>query len=163
ITPLTAASFRVSGLDPFTAADGAYLLTVDASAIHDPAGNAGTGSGSTGWTMDATPPTVTIDQAANQPEPTNGPVRFAVAFSEPVVEFDATKVDLSGTTAPGATAGVTDAGDHAHFTVTVSGMTAGGVVAAAIDPGVVTDPAGNPNAGSNPATVTYVRSGTAQF
>jgi outer membrane protein assembly factor BamB len=110
------------------------------------------------------PPSVTINQTASQPDPTGGgTVVFDVVFSEPVFGFDATKVDLTGSTAPGTVAAV--AGTGSAYIVTVSGMTAGGAVVAAINPGVVTDLAGNPNLASTSTdnSVTYVNSGTVQF
>ena len=45
-----------------------------------------------------TPPTVTINQAAGQADPTNArPINFDVVFSEPVTGFAATDVALAGT------------------------------------------------------------------
>ena len=56
----------------------------------DAAGNASQASTSTDNTVtyDVTPPTVTINQAAGQADPTNaGPIHFTVVFSEPVTGF----------------------------------------------------------------------------
>jgi hypothetical protein len=50
--------YRISGLTPFTTADGAYALTVNPAAVNDAEGLAGAGAGSTTWVTDATPPTV---------------------------------------------------------------------------------------------------------
>lgn len=44
ITPLGGASYRIGGLTNLTSPDGAYTLTVDATGVRDPAGNAGAGS-----------------------------------------------------------------------------------------------------------------------
>ena len=56
----------------------------------DAAGNANTASTSTDNTVtyDTTAPTVTINQAAGQADPTNAiPINFTVVFSEPVTGF----------------------------------------------------------------------------
>ena len=54
-------------------------------------------------TADAGGPTVTINQAATQADPTNeAPIVFEVVFSEPVRYFgDAGDVDFTGSTRPG--------------------------------------------------------------
>src|SRR5439155_7480323 len=54
-------------------------------------------------TYDATAPTVTLNQAAAQADPTNSsPVHFSVVFSEPVADFAAGDVTLGGTATTGA-------------------------------------------------------------
>jgi trimeric autotransporter adhesin len=157
ITELSASRYEVSGLAAFTAAEGAYALTVDATGVQDLAGNAGSGTGSVSWTMDVTPPTETVNQAAGQADPTNGSIRFDVVFSEPVVGFDASRVDLSASTASGHLSAVVTQTGTADYQVTVTGMTSSGTVVAAVDPGVVTDLAGNPNPASTSTdnTVTF--------
>ncbi len=92
---------------------------------------------------DGIPPKVTINQAADQADPTNSStIRFSVVFSEPVVGFDASDVILTSTA--GATAAsVTDSGDQIHYTVEVTGMSVCGLVSAEIPADVVTDLAGN--------------------
>ncbi len=52
----TTSTYEVAGLSGLTTADGTYVLTADASSVQDEAGNSGTGSMSTGWLMDTTPP-----------------------------------------------------------------------------------------------------------
>lgn len=76
-----------------------------------------------------TPVTVTINQAGAQVDPTTTPTAvFDVVFSEAVTGFTAADVNL---VAPaGATAAVSGAG--ANYTVTVTGMTAAGVITASI-------------------------------
>ena len=103
--------------------DGTIVAAVAAGVAADPAGNANVASTSTDneVTYDTTAPSVTIDQAAAQADPTNlGTVTFDVAFSEIITGFTSGDVTLSGTT--GATSAVV-AGGPAAFTVTVSGMT----------------------------------------
>ncbi|MFO0799159.1 MAG: Ig-like domain-containing protein [Gemmataceae bacterium] len=98
-------------------------------------------------TVDAAAPTVTVARAAGQAAVTNSqPVRFAVAFSEPVVRFGPSGVQLNGPGAAGAAVGVS--GDGQSFVVTVSGLSADGLVTLTVPAGVVTDVASNLNAGS---------------
>jgi hypothetical protein len=94
-------------------------------------------------TFDDEAPSVTIDQAEGQDDPTNdATIRYTVAFSEPVTGFDATDISLAGSSAPGElVAAVTGAG--ATYEVAVSGMTGLGTVAASIPAGSATDAAGN--------------------
>ena len=80
----TSGIFTVGGLAPFTAAQGAYLLTVNAAGVQDPAGDASVGSASSAFVVDTTPPTVaslgTIARTITAPL---GAV--PVVLSEPVV------------------------------------------------------------------------------
>jgi hypothetical protein len=103
--------------------------------------NSATNAGAA-YVFDATPPSVTINQAADQTDPANsGPIRFTVVFSEDVTGFTAADVTLGGT-APGLlTAVVTGSGPT--YTVSVSGMTGPGTVTATIPAGVAQDVAGN--------------------
>jgi hypothetical protein len=89
-----------------TGADGQLGLDlVDDDTIEDVAGNklGGTGTGNGNFAgqtylIDKTGPTVTVEQASGQDDPTNVlPIRFAVHFSEPVADFDATDVTRAGT------------------------------------------------------------------
>ena len=81
---------------------------------------------------------VAINQAPSQPDPANdGPINFLVAFSQPVINFTAGDVTLSGT-AGATTATITPVGaDGTIYNVAVSGMTATGTVIASIPEGVV--------------------------
>ena len=56
----TTATYAIGNLQGLTAAEGTYTLTVNASGIHDLAGNPGGGSMSTSWLMDTTPPSSTV-------------------------------------------------------------------------------------------------------
>ena len=92
-------------------------------------------------TPDTTPPTVTINQAAGQVDPTNSsPINFTVVFSESVSDFATGDVTLSGT-AGATTATVTGSGTT--YNVAVSGMTSNGTVIASLLAGVAHDAAGN--------------------
>ena len=99
---------------------------------------------------DVTAPTVTINQAAAQSDPTSAsPINFTVVFSERVTGFTTGDVTLSGT-AGATTATVTEIAPNngTTYNVAVSGMTAPGTVIATIGASVATDVAGNANAAS---------------
>ncbi len=105
--------------------------------------------------IDTTPPTVTIDQAVGQADPTNtSPINFTVVFSEAVADFTTGDVTLSGT-AGATTATVTGSGTT--YNVAVSGMTSDGTVIASVAAGVAHDAADNANTASTSTdnTVTY--------
>ncbi len=96
-------------------------------------------------TWDVTPPTVTINQAVGQADPTGTtPINFTVIFSEPVTNFATGDVTLTASTAGGSkTATVTGSGTT--YNVAVTGMTTAGTVVATVAAGVATDAAGNAN------------------
>lgn len=141
---------------------GDVVASIPAGVAQDLAlnGNAASTSTDNTVTFDNVRPTLTITP---NPAGTVGgnSVTFDVLFSETVNGFDSSKVDLTGTTAPGATATVSGTGPA--YTVTISGMTAGGTIATRINNGVVTDLAGNTNQPAGPASVSYINSGTVQF
>src|SRR5437867_3218385 len=118
----------------------------------DAAGNTNTASTSTDNSVsftppDTTPPTVTINQAAGQADPTStSPINFTAVFSEPVSGFSGTGVTISGTA--GGTKTVTVSGGPSTYNVAVSGMTTDGTVLASIPAGVAPDAAGNRNTAS---------------
>ena len=83
---------------------------------------------------DTTAPTVTIDQAEGQDDPTDtSPIDFTVVFSEEVAGFIGVDITLSGT-AGADTAIVT--GGPSIYNVAVSGMTSDGTVIVTIGAGV---------------------------
>ncbi|MFL6155861.1 MAG: Ig-like domain-containing protein [Marmoricola sp.] len=143
---------------------GTVIGTVAAGVAQDAAGNASEASTSTDNTVtftiapppDTTAPSVTINQAGDQADPTSTPsARFAVVFSEPVTGFTGTDVTPGGT-APGTkSAAVTGSGTT--YVVTVSGATGSGTLTASIPAGVASDAAGNTNLASTSTdnTVTY--------
>ncbi|MEG3835181.1 choice-of-anchor D domain-containing protein, partial [Microcoleus sp. Z1_C3] len=107
--------------------------------------------------IDTTAPTVTIDQATAQTDPTTtSPINFTVTFSEPVTGFDATDIDLTASTASG-TLTPTITGSGPVYTVAVNGITGSGNVIASIKANGVTDTAGNQNfvSTSTDNSVTY--------
>ena len=146
---------------------GTVIANVAANAVTDLAGNGNLASTSTDNTVnfDNVPPSVTINRAPGQADPTaDDSITFDAVFSEPVVGFDETKVDLAASTAPGGLI-ATVTGSGPAYTIIVTGMTGSGLVVASIDAGVVSDPAGNLNLPSSSAdnSIVYVHSGTVQF
>src|SRR5205809_412336 len=96
---------------------------------------------------DITRPTVTINQAAGQADPTSAsPINFTAVFSEPVSGFTGAGVTIGGTA--GGTKTVTVSGGPSTYTVAVSGMSSAGTVIASISAGVAQDTAGNLNTAS---------------
>jgi subtilisin-like proprotein convertase family protein len=136
---------------------GTVTATVAANRAHDSLGNGNSASTSTDNTVffDNAVPTVTIDQASGQADPTNhGPIHFTVVFSKDVTGFAAGDVVIGGTT--GATT-ATVTGSGKNYDVAVSGMTASGTLTVTIPAGAAHDVAGNANAASTSTdnTVTY--------
>jgi hypothetical protein len=149
----TTYNVAVSGM----ASNGTVIATIAAGVAHDAAGNPNTASTSTdnSVTYDTAGPTVTINQAAGQADPTNtSPINFTVVFSESVSDFATGDVTLGGT-AGATTATVTGSGTT--YNVAVSGMTSDGTVTASIAAGVAHDAAGNGNTASTSTdnSVTY--------
>ncbi|NLV44139.1 MAG: PASTA domain-containing protein [Candidatus Hydrogenedentes bacterium] len=106
------------------------------------------------YEMDTTPPTVTIDQAEAQADPTNdSPVLFTVVFSEPIMGFETGDVSLSGTAGAGMG---TVTGSGAVYDVAVTGMANPGTVIANIVAGVCQDAAGNLNGASTSTDNTVI-------
>ena len=148
-------------------ADGDVIATIPAGAAADAATNPSTASTSTDNTVtyelpevDETPPTVTINQAGGQTDPTSAsPIVFTVVFSEPVTGFDdpTTDVDLSASTAGGPLAATIVPVSTTEYTVEVTGMSADGDVIATIPAGAAADGATNPSTASTSSdnTVTY--------
>src|SRR6202008_4598912 len=98
--------------------------------------------------------TVTIDQAAAQPDPTNNStINFTVVFNSTVSDFATGDVNLSGT--GGATTAIVT-GSGATYNVAVSGMTGTGTVIASVPADVATSGANSNTAStSTDNTVTY--------
>ena len=106
------------------------------------------------------PPTVTINQAAAQLDPTNvGPILFTVQFSEAITGFTAADVSFTGSTVGGALAAAITGGTGAGpYTISVTGMTGNGTVVASIPAGGVTSVntgLGNAASTSTDNTVTF--------
>ncbi|MCE5324052.1 hypothetical protein LLG46_12155 [bacterium] len=97
---------------------------------------------------DTVAPNVTVEQAADQSDPTDtSPINFTVLFSEPVTGFDGSDVVLGGTACP-TTAVVTDSGDHMAYSVAVSGMSIDGIVSITVPADSAADSSNNSNTAS---------------
>ena len=120
--------------------------------LDDSRGDAGSISG---WGLDISEPdtmapSVTIDQASGQADPTtDSPIHFTAVFNEPVTDFTDSDVTLSGT-AGATTALVSEAApnDGTTYDVAVSGMTTSGTVIASILANAAQDAAQNGNSAS---------------
>ena len=127
---------------------GNVVVSVPAGAATDAAGNASLASTSTDnsvafSTVDTTAPTVTINQAAGQADPTStSQINFTVAFSETVTGFTASDISFANSTV-GGTLTATVTGTGATYNVAVSGMSGAGNVVVSVPAGAATDAAGN--------------------
>lgn len=75
-------------------------------------------------------PSVTIDQAAGQADPTSSsPINFTAVFSEPVTGFAGNDVSFAGSTV-GGTLSTSDSGSGPSYQVSVTGMSGSGTVVA---------------------------------
>jgi uncharacterized repeat protein (TIGR01451 family) len=123
---------------------GTVVASVPADVAVDAAGspNAASTSLDNTVTFDNVAPTVTLNTAAGQPDPTHtSPILFTVVFNEDVTGFTGSDVSFAGSTTGGLVAAVSGGG--ASYTVSVTGMDAPGTVVAALAAGAATDLAGN--------------------
>ncbi len=137
---------------------GTVIASLLAGVAHDAASNGSIASTSTDNTVmyDVTAPTVTVNQAAIQSDPTNTiPIHFTVVFSEVVTDFAASDVTTSGT-APGTLTKVLT-GSGTTYDIAVSGMSGSGTVIASLLAGVAHDAVGNASMASTSTdnTVTF--------
>jgi hypothetical protein len=126
---------------------GKLTATISAGVAHDAAGIASAASTSTDNTVDFNNvrPTVIINQAETQKDPTNAQLlHYTAVFSTEVTGFDAIDVTVAGT-AGATTATITSKGDGKTYDVAVSGMTKSGTVLASVKDGTVEDVASNTN------------------
>jgi large repetitive protein len=140
--------------------DGTVIASLDAGVATDGVStNAASTSTDNTVLYDTTEPTVTINQADGQNDPTNGSlINFTVVFTETVTDFnDLNDVNLTGTASATATS-ITEIAPMNGTTYTV-GVTATseGTVIANVPAGVAVDAAARPNDASTSAdnTVTY--------
>jgi hypothetical protein len=108
--------------------------------------------GSATVTIDTRSPTVTVDKAPAQPDPTNAsPVMFLVQFDEAVSGFDDTKVTLGGTLAPFASIQSVTGGPDVYLVAVAIAGSHTGTISASVAAGAVNDLAGNPTEASTGA------------
>lgn len=152
------ASWTMTNTDP----EGPVTFSI--GTYGDPAGNVGTTISTTtdasSVTFDRTAPSVTIDQASTQADPTTAAtIHFTVVFNEPVTGFATGDVTLGGTAGATATT-VTEIApmNGTTYDVAVTGMNANGTVIASVGANKAMDAAGNTNAASTSTdnTVTWV-------
>ncbi|NLX21547.1 MAG: hypothetical protein GXY55_07725 [Phycisphaerae bacterium] len=127
--------------------DGSLALSVVADAATDSAGNGNPAAGpSEAAVIDNSSPTVTVEQGAEQDDPTGLlPIVFDVVFSEPVDGFDETGVSMGGT-AEGVVFAVSGSGTT--YVVSVTAIDVAGTVQPSVTAGAIQDAAGNPNEAS---------------
>ena len=136
---------------------GTVIVDLLPGVASDAAGNANTASTSTDKTVTWAPgaPTVTINQATGQADPTaTSPITFTVVFSSPVTGFATGDMTITGTAGGTKTATVTSSGTT--YDVAVTGMTTTGTVIATVAASVATS-GGQPNLASTSTdnTVTW--------
>jgi len=154
-------TYAISGLSGLTTAQGTYTLTVNATDVQDPAGQAGlqadTDSGS--WVMDTTPPTISALQAVTQSPRSIIVPSLDVTFSTAIdpATFTVANITFAKTGGPNLVNGSTtitqlsptefQVGGFNNFTYPIDGtytftVTAAGVVDLAGNTGVGTRPGG---------------------
>ncbi len=145
------------------AENGTLIPSIAATRIKDLAGNDNSASSSTDNTVsfdDNVRPTVTINQASGQSDPTSAfPIEFTVSFSEPIIASIFTTSDISQSgTATGISWSITNSGDDQHFTLFATSATGAGTLTPSISANKVQDIVGNDNLASTNMgdnTVTY--------
>ncbi len=144
--------------------DGTVIVGIAGGKAHNANGIANDASADASVAFDVTPPTVTVNQAADHPDPTKAAtINFTVVFSEAVTGFETGDVTLDGSTAfvEGQTIPspiVTAVGsDGTTYNVAVTGMSQSGDVIVTLLAGVAQDDAGNLSLASTSTdnTVTY--------
>jgi cyclophilin family peptidyl-prolyl cis-trans isomerase len=142
---------------------GRYTVTLQSGQVSDLVGNFTAGHDLFTFNpLDLTVPTVKVEQATDQADPTNSStINFTATFSESVTGFTSEKVKLSGT-AGATTVVVTDiSGDGTVYSLAVTGMTQKGTVIVSLPAGAGTDAGGNASkvSTSTDNTVTFDNTG----
>lgn len=159
-TPTTADNITwnipVTGLS----SDGTVILTIAAAKVQDPAGNDNAASTFTDKTVTFDiAPTVTVNQAVAQADPTNGAtINFTAVFSKAIAPASFVAADVTvGGTATGSTAGTPTTSDNITWNIPITGMSATGTVIVSLAANKVLDPAGIGNIASTSTdnSVTY--------
>lgn len=100
-------------------------------------------------TVDTARPTVTVNQAAGQSDPTDIlPISFIAEFSKPVYGLNASGISFAGSTAntSAASVAISPIGqDGKRYLITVGNITSTGSVRVSLSDGAATDSAGNTN------------------
>ncbi len=127
-------------------------FTTSPSAVDSPAINAN----------DHTSPSVIINQSNSQSDPTNStPVTFSVVWSEAIDTDTFTTDDITQMgTASSITWGITDTGDHIHFTLSATAVGSDGTIVPTISASKVYDLLGNANSDSTSTDNTVIYDAT---
>ncbi len=128
--------------------EGTLVPIIEAGRVHDVSSNGNTFSSSTDneVTYDITRPGVEIVLDSGQSDTTNSsPISFVANFSEPVVDFTFSDVNLSGTAGANS---IAISGGPLSYRIDVSGATNSGTVIIDIAEGIAIDLAGNTNTSS---------------
>ena len=124
-------------------------MDVPAGAAFDAAGNGNTAATQLSITYDTVVPTVTINQASGQNDPTDAvPISFTVVFSEAINPATFTTGDINQT---GTASGITwslSTSDNITWTLSATAVTAPGTLIPTIPASAVQDPAQNNSAAS---------------
>jgi hypothetical protein len=155
-------NFTLSAVAITTAGITTLQPSIQANKVIDLAGNgniAGTSINSVVFD-NSFPPTVTINQAVGQPDPTTTlPITFTVVFSEAIIAstFPPSDITQNGT-ATGITWSITNSGDNQNFILSATAVTGYGTLIPSIAANRVTDLVGNNNLASTSTdnTVNYV-------
>jgi hypothetical protein len=84
ISLVSGSTYQISGLSGLDAADGVYILSVDAAGIQDDSGNPGSGTSATSWVMAQAAPAVSTIGGVS-PGSRNTPVdSVSVSFTQPI-------------------------------------------------------------------------------
>lgn len=161
----------VTGTGPYNVAvtgmtgNGLVRVSIPAGAATDATGAPFPASNSATVMFDTSQPSVTINQAAGQADPTSTSlINFTVVFSEPVTGFTSSDVSTTGSTATG-TLSPAVTGSGASYNVAIMGATGAGNVVASIPAGAAVDAAGNLSLASTSTdnTVAFDPGGTTGF
>ena len=134
------------GFDLVPTGDGLVTADIAAGAAQDAAGNGSKAAGQFSRTYDAAKPSVTVEQADGQTDPTNvTPIIFVVQFSKEVTGFGVSDVEIGGT-ATGVEFGMLGTGSL--YGIWVTEVQGNGTVVVTVPAGVAFDGAGNANTAS---------------
>ena len=132
------------------ATDGTVTVRVAPNAVRDALGNPSAAAGLS-VTYDTEGPSTTV--TADQGSPTNAAaITFTVRFSDPVAEFDASGIEITGTAEHGGAANFTTA-DNMTYTFVVA-PTSDGTILVDVPAGAARDLAGNDNTAAERLPIT---------
>jgi hypothetical protein len=162
---VSGATYRISGLSSLTGTQGVYTLTLTMTGVQDTGGNAGVGSGSDTWEVDATAPTAN-DVVDVSPDPRNTAVGSVdVIFSETINLATLTAADFTLTRDGGAnllngSETVTQVAGPMYQIAGLAALTATpGVYTFTVQGAGVQDAAGNTGSGSASDSWTFAGAG----